>query len=70
MGDIVRLLLVKMIKLYLANAGVAALVVVTVKIVGDAGLSIGQVGEYGPVAGFEHLGFKAGPEAFGLGRTR
>ena len=47
--------MVKLIELHLTNAGVAALVVVTVKIVGDASLGIGQVGEDGPLPGFEFL---------------
>ena len=41
--------------------------VVVVKIVGDAGLRVGQVGKNGPFAPFEDLRFKPGPEAFGLG---
>ena len=41
--------------------------IVVVKIVGDAGLRVGQVGKNRPLAEFEHLRFKAGPEAFGLG---
>ena len=41
MGDIVKLLLVKLIGLLIADAGVASLVVVVVKIVGDAGLRVG-----------------------------
>ena len=44
-----------------------AVVIIVVKIVGDAGLRVGQVGKNGPLAQFEHLGFEAGPEAFGLG---
>ena len=51
MGDVVKLLLMKLIRLLIADAGVAALVIVIVKIVGDAGLGIGQVGKNGPVAG-------------------
>ena len=43
---------------------------VVVKIVGDAGLRVGQVGKNGPLAEFEHLRFEAGPEAARLGRTR
>ena len=53
-----------------ANTGVQAVVIVVVKIVGGAGLRVGQVGKHRPLAKFEHLGFEAGPEAFGLGRTR
>ena len=70
MGEVVKLLLVKLIRLLIADAGVAALVVVVVKIVGHAGLGIGQVGKNGPVAGFEFLGFEPEPQAFGLGRAR
>ncbi len=57
------MLLVKLIGFMIANTGVAALVVVIVKIAGDAGLGIGQVGEDGPVARFEFLGFEARPQA-------
>ena len=61
------MLLVKLIRLLIADAGVAPLMVVIVKIVGHAGLGVGQVGKNGPVAGFELLGFQARPQAFGLG---
>ena len=44
--------------------------IVVIKIVGDAGLRVGQVGKNGPLAEFEHLCFEAGPEAFSRGRTR
>ena len=40
---------------------------VIVKIIGDAGLRVGQVGKNGPLAPFEHLRFEPGPEALGLG---
>jgi hypothetical protein len=40
--------------------------VVLVKIVGYAGLGVGQVGKNRPLAEFEHLGFEPGPEAFRL----
>ena len=63
MGDVVKLLLVKLIRLLIADAEVAPLVVVIVKIVGHAGLGVGQVGKNRPVAGFELLGFQAGPQA-------
>ena len=66
MGDIGKLLL-KVIGLLMANTGVASAVVVVVKIVGDAGLGIGQVGEHGSVAVFYFLDFGAGLPAFGLG---
>ena len=58
MGDVVKLL-VKLIWFQIPNTGVATLMVVVVKIVGHAGLCIGQVGEDGPVARFEFLGFEA-----------
>ena len=51
------------IRCLVANAGVQAVVVIVVKIVGDAGLRIGQVGKNGPLAQFEHLGFEPGPAA-------
>ena len=57
----------KLIRPLIADAGVATLVVIVVKIVGNAGLRVGQVVEDGPVAGFEFLSFKAGPQAFGWG---
>ena len=41
LGDIVKILLVKLIWLQVASAGVAAVVMVIVKIVGDAGIGIG-----------------------------
>ena len=41
MGDIVKLLLGKLIGLLIADAGVASLVVVVVKIVSDASLRVG-----------------------------
>ena len=53
-----------------ANTGVQAVVIVVVKIVGDAGLCVGQVGKNGPFAEFEHLRFESGPETFRLGHTR
>ena len=49
-----------------ADAGVQAFVIVVVKIIGDAGLRVGQVGKNGPLAPFEHLRFEPGPEALGL----
>jgi hypothetical protein len=38
---------------------VQALVIVVVKIVGDAGLSVGQVDKNGPLANFKDLRFEA-----------
>ena len=69
MGEIVKVLLVILIRLLIADVGVAPLVITIVKMVGHAGLGIGQVGKNGPVAGFELLGFQAGPQASGLGCT-
>ena len=40
MGDIVKLLMMILIRLLRANAGVAALVIIVVKILGDAGLRV------------------------------
>ena len=59
-------LLVSAIGGVIADAGVQPVVIVVVKIVGDAGLRVGQVGKHGPLAEFEHLRFEPGPEAFGL----
>ena len=67
LGDIVKLLLVKLIRLLVANTGVATVMIIVINIRGDADLGIRYIGKDGPVAGFEHLGFEAGPEAFGLG---
>ena len=69
MGEVIKVLLVILIRLLMADAGVALLVITIVKMVGRAGLGIGQVGKNGPVADFELLGFQAGPQAFGLGCT-
>ena len=69
MGEVIKVLLMKLIRLLIADAGVVLLVITIVKMAGDAGLSIGQVGKNGPVADFELLGFQAGPQAFGLGCT-
>ena len=48
------------IRCLVANAGVQAVVIIVVKIVGDAGLRVGQVGKNGPLAEFEHLRFEPG----------
>jgi len=66
LGNIIKLLLVRLIRLQVANTGVATVVTIVVKILGDTGLGIGYVGKDGPVAGFERLGFEAGPQAFRL----
>ena len=55
-----------MIGCLIVNAGVQALVIVIVKIVGDAGLGVGQVGKNRLLAQFEHLRFEPGPAALGL----
>ena len=60
-------LLVSVIGRLIADAGVQAFVIVVVKIIGDAGLRVGQVGKNGLLAPFEHLRFEPGPEALGLG---
>ena len=52
------------------NTGVQTVVIVVIKIVGDAGFRAGQVGKNGPLAEAEHLGFESGPETFRLVRTR
>ena len=43
----------------IADTGVQPVVIVIVKILGDALLGIGQVGKHGPLAQFEHLRFEA-----------
>ena len=58
------------IRRLLANTGVQTVVIVVVKIVGDADLRVGQVGKHGSLAEFEQLGFDSGPENYRLGRTR
>ena len=57
------------IRRLVANTGVQAVVIIVVKIVGDADLRVGQVGKHGLLAESEHLGFESGPENFRLGRT-
>jgi hypothetical protein len=52
-------LLVSMIGCLIADAGVQALVIIIVKIVGHAGLRVSQVGKDGPFAQFEDLRFEA-----------
>ena len=46
------------IRRLVANAGVQAVVIVVVKIVGDAALRVGQVGKNGPLTEFEHFRFE------------
>ena len=46
------------IRRLVANTGVQAVVIIVVKIVGDAGLCVGQVGKNRPFAEFEHLRFE------------
>jgi len=57
---------VSQIRGLVANARMQVLVIVVVKIGGDAGLGLGQVGKNGPLAGLEFFGFGPRPEAFGL----
>jgi hypothetical protein len=52
-------LLVSIVRGLIADAGVQALVIVVVKIVGHAGLRVGQVGKYGPLTAFQDLCFEA-----------
>ena len=59
-------LLMSVIGHLIADTGVQPVVIVIVKILGDALLGIGQVGEKGPLAKFEHLRFEAGPPTFDL----
>ena len=59
MNDVIKFLLVRLIRLLLTNTRVPKLVVVIVKIVGNAGLRIGKVSENRPVLSFEFLGFEA-----------
>ena len=54
------------IRYLVANTGVQAVVIIVVKIVGDAGLRVGQIGKNRPLAQFEHLGFEPEPETFRL----
>ena len=43
-------LMMSVIGRLIANAGVQPVVVIVVKVLGDAGLGVGQVGENGPLA--------------------
>jgi hypothetical protein len=45
---------------------VQALATVIIQLVGDAGLDISQVEKNEPFTDFEHFGFEARPETFGL----
>ena len=58
------------IQCLVVDAGVQAVVVVTVKIVGEADLCVGQDGKNVPLAEFKYLRFEAGPAAFHLSRIR
>jgi hypothetical protein len=59
--------LVSIIERLAADIGVQPLVIVVVKIIGDAGLRIGYVRKNGPLAPFEDLRFEARPQALSLG---
>ena len=54
-------LLVSVIGSLVVDAGVQPLVIVVIKIVGDAGLRVGQGRKNGPLAQFKDLRFEAGP---------
>jgi hypothetical protein len=56
-----------MIRGLIADAGVQALVIVVIKIVGHGGLRVSQVGKNRPLAQFEDLRLEACPEALSLG---
>ncbi len=43
----------------IVDSGVQALVIVVVKIIGDATLRVSQIRKNGPLVDFEHFGFKA-----------
>lgn len=49
-----------------ADAGVQPVVIVVVKLLGDAGLGVGQVRKNGPLADLQDLRFEARPQALGL----
>ena len=57
-GIRLKKLLMSKIRRLVTNAGVQSLVIVVVKIVGDAGLGVGQVGKKGPLADFEYRCFE------------
>ena len=69
-GIKLKKLLVSVIGSLVVGTGMQPLVIVIVKIIGDAALRIRQVGKNGPLADFKDLRFEARPQAFGLGRTR
>ena len=66
MGNVIKLLLVELIRLLIVNAGVVTLVIIIVRILGDTGLCIGQVSENRPVAEFEQVRIETGPETLGF----
>ena len=55
------------IRRLVVDTGMQPLVIVIVKIIGDAALRIRQVGKKEPLADFKDLRFEARPQAFGLG---
>ena len=59
--------LVSVIGRLIADAGMQPVVIVVVKIVGDAALGVGRVGKNGPLTEFKHLRFEARPETLRLG---
>ena len=52
-------LLMSVIGCLVVDAGMQALVIVVVKMVGDAALRVSQISKNGPLVDFEHFGFKA-----------
>ena len=58
LGSGLKKLLRSAIRCLVTNTGMQAVVIVVVKIVGDAGLRVGQVGKHRPLAEFEHLRFE------------
>ena len=59
-------LLMSVIGSLVVDTGMQPLVIVVVKIIGDAALRIRQVGKKGSLTNFQDLRFEARPQAFGL----
>ena len=54
------------IQCLVANTGVQVVMIIVVKIIGDAGFRVGQVGKNRQPAQFEHVRFEPGPKTFHL----
>ena len=67
LGQYFEVIVGERIRKLITDAGVQSLVIVVIKIVGDAGLGVGQVGKNGSLAPFKDFRFEARPQAFGLG---